>query len=125
MPTGSSAASVVRSIPGAHPKSSRFPAPKSAATSTAYLTADDKGNAQDASSDSFVTASERTPTKSTYSAGPATLEPLSITQEAATAELARLETDVLPTDFGSMHTNGSDKERCCLAQLCRFVLHEY
>jgi hypothetical protein len=58
MPNGSSATSLVRSLPGARPKSSRFPAPKSAATSTPYPTLDDKENIQDASSDSFVTASE-------------------------------------------------------------------
>jgi hypothetical protein len=68
------------SIPGAHPKLSRFPAPKFSATSTPYLTADDKENAQCASSDSYVTASERTPTESTYSTGSASLEPLSIMQ---------------------------------------------
>lgn len=51
MPTGSGITSLVRSIPGARPKSSRFPAPKSSATSTPYLTAEDKENSQDTSSD--------------------------------------------------------------------------
>jgi hypothetical protein len=110
MPTGSSATSLVRSIPGARPKSSRFPAPKSSATSTPYLTAEDKENSQDTSSDSYITASERTLTKSTYSAGSATSEPLSFTQEAATTELACSETEVPPSDIASMHTNGSDEE---------------
>jgi hypothetical protein len=69
MLTSSSATSLFRSIPGAHPKSSRFPAPKLSATSPPHLTADDKENSQDASSDSYVTASERALTKSAYSAG--------------------------------------------------------
>jgi hypothetical protein len=45
MPTGSSATSLIRSIPGAGPKLSRSPSPKSSAASTPYLTADNKENA--------------------------------------------------------------------------------
>jgi hypothetical protein len=110
MPTGSSTSSLVRSLPGARPKSSRFPAPKSSATSMPYLTADVKENAQDVSSDSYVTALERTPTKSTYSAGSATSEPLSLTQKAATAQLPRSETDVpLATSALCMQTEVTKK----------------
>jgi hypothetical protein len=87
--------------------SSRFPAPKSSATSTPYFTAEDKENS---SADLYTTASESTLTKSIYSDGSATSQPLSLTQEAATAGLARSETEVPSSDIGSMHTNGSDAE---------------
>jgi hypothetical protein len=107
MPTGSSTASLVRLLPGARPKSSRFSAPKSSATSTLYLTADDKENAQDASSDSYVTVSERTPTNSTYFSQIGNFgTPQS--QEAATAELPRSETDVPSNDIGSISTSSSE-----------------
>jgi hypothetical protein len=107
MPTGSSTAFLVRLLPGARPKSSRFSAPKSSATSTPYLTADDKENAQDASSDSYVTVSERTPTNSTYFSQIGNFgTPQS--QEAATAELPRSETDVPSNDIGSISTSSSE-----------------
>jgi hypothetical protein len=100
--TRSSVTSLVLSLPDDHLKSLRFPAPKSSATSTPYLTADDR-ECSAVSSDPYVAASERTPTKSIYSAESATSEPLSLTQEAATAKLPRSETDVPPSNIGSAY----------------------
>ncbi|KAG8837895.1 hypothetical protein FRB91_007885 [Serendipita sp. 411] len=83
-PTGTSPTSLVRLLPGARSRATHFPISKSSTTSGSYATPDEKENVPDSSSsESYVTASERTLGKSHRPASSATSGPLSVTRDNA------------------------------------------
>ncbi|KAG8783780.1 hypothetical protein FRC20_005141 [Serendipita sp. 405] len=106
-PTGTSSTSLVRSLPGARPRATRFPISKSSTTSGSYATPDEKENVPDSSSsESYVTASERTPGKGHRPASSATSGPLSITRDNALPGDDR-DTEAPLLEIMSVQTNSS------------------
>ncbi|KAG9040046.1 hypothetical protein FS842_003101, partial [Serendipita sp. 407] len=106
-PTGTSTTSLVRSLPGARPRATRFPISKSSTTSGSYATPDEKENVPDSSlSESYVTASERTPGKSHRPGSSATSGPLSVTQDNALLGDDQ-DTEAPLTEIMSVQTNSS------------------